>query len=96
LIFSQHRRGRSDKGSPVAWRETQLPGSELRNYFGSEAADQAGWDNVIGIKNPAVDAMIERVVRSTASCFGTITLCRNGASTSCGQRQNGLLAQQPI
>jgi microcin C transport system substrate-binding protein len=45
-----------------AWRETQLPGSELRDYFGSEAADQAGSDNVIGIKNPAVDAMIERVV----------------------------------
>ena len=45
-----------------AWRETQLPGSELRDYFGSEAADHAGSDNVIGIKNPAVDAMIERVV----------------------------------
>jgi microcin C transport system substrate-binding protein len=35
-----------------AWRETQLPGSELGDYFGSEAADQAGSDNVIGIKNP--------------------------------------------
>jgi microcin C transport system substrate-binding protein len=45
-----------------AWRETQLPGSELGDYFGSEAADQAGSDNVIGIKNPAVDAMIGRIV----------------------------------
>jgi microcin C transport system substrate-binding protein len=45
-----------------AWRETQLPGSELGDYFSSEAADQAGSDNVIGIKNSAVDAMIERVV----------------------------------
>ena len=45
-----------------SWRETQLPGNELRGYFGSEAADQAGSDNVVGIKNPAVDAMIERVV----------------------------------
>ena len=45
-----------------AWKETQLPGSELGDYFGSEAADQAGSDNVIGIKNPAVDAMIERIV----------------------------------
>ena len=45
-----------------SWRETQLPGSELGDYFGSEAADQAGSDNVIGIKNPAVDAMIERIV----------------------------------
>jgi microcin C transport system substrate-binding protein len=45
-----------------SWRETQLPGNELRDYFGSEAADQSGSDNVVGIKNPAVDAMIERVV----------------------------------
>ena len=45
-----------------SWRETQLPGNELRGYFGSEAADQSGSDNVVGIKNPAVDAMIERVV----------------------------------
>jgi microcin C transport system substrate-binding protein len=45
-----------------AWRETQLPGDELRDYFGSEAAGQSGSNNVIGINNPAVDAMIERVV----------------------------------
>ena len=44
------------------WRETQLPGNELRDYWGSRAADQSGSDNVIGIKNPAVDAMIEHVV----------------------------------
>ncbi len=45
-----------------AWRETRIPGSELRDYWGSEAADQAGSDNVIGIKNPAVDAMIDHVI----------------------------------
>ena len=43
-------------------RVKNRPGSELRDYFGSEAADQAGSDNVIGIKNPAVDATIERIV----------------------------------
>ena len=45
-----------------AWPETQLPGNELRDYFGSQAADQSGSDNMIGIKNPAVDAMIEHVI----------------------------------
>ncbi len=45
-----------------AWRETQLPGNELRDYYGSQAADQSGSDNVIGIKNPAVDQMIENIV----------------------------------
>ncbi len=45
-----------------AWRETQIPGSELRDYWGSDAADRAGSYNVIGIKNPAVDAMINHVI----------------------------------
>ena len=45
-----------------AWPETQLPGNELRDYWSSQAADQSGSDNMIGIKNPAVDAMIEHVV----------------------------------
>jgi microcin C transport system substrate-binding protein len=45
-----------------AWGETLLPGNELRGDYGSAAADQAGSENIVGIKNPAVDAMIERVV----------------------------------
>jgi microcin C transport system substrate-binding protein len=45
-----------------AWGESLLPGNEQRGYWGSQAADQVGADNVIGIKNPAVDAMIEQVV----------------------------------
>ena len=45
-----------------AWGESLLPGNEQRGYWGSQAADQAGADNVIGIKNPAVDAMIEHIV----------------------------------
>jgi microcin C transport system substrate-binding protein len=45
-----------------AWPETLLPGNELRGYWGSQTADQGGSDNVIGIKNPAVDAMIDHVL----------------------------------
>jgi microcin C transport system substrate-binding protein len=45
-----------------AWGESLLPGNEQHDYWGSQAADQPGAENVIGIKNPAVDAMIDKVV----------------------------------
>jgi microcin C transport system substrate-binding protein len=45
-----------------SWPETLSPGNEQRGYWGSQAADQPGSDNLIGIKNPAVDAMIEQVI----------------------------------
>jgi microcin C transport system substrate-binding protein len=45
-----------------AWGESLLPGNEQRGYWGSQAADQPGSENVIGIKNPAVDALIEHVI----------------------------------
>ena len=38
------------------------PGIEQRNFYGSAAADLAGSFNVGGIKDPAVDALIETVV----------------------------------
>jgi microcin C transport system substrate-binding protein len=38
------------------------PGVELRSYFGSQAADIDGSLNLAGVKDPAVDALIERVV----------------------------------
>src|ERR1700756_4217472 len=44
------------------WEESLTPGNEQRDYWGSHAADTAGSRNLIGIKNPAVDALIEHVV----------------------------------
>lgn len=38
------------------------PGVEMRSYFGSQAADLEGSLNLAGIKDPAVDALIEKVV----------------------------------
>lgn len=38
------------------------PGNEQRNYWGSAAADESASDNHIGIKNPVVDELIEKVV----------------------------------
>lgn len=45
-----------------SWGDSLFPGAELHDYWGSAAAGEPGSENVIGIKNPAVDAMIEHVV----------------------------------
>jgi microcin C transport system substrate-binding protein len=45
-----------------SWGQSLSPGNEQRYYWGSEAADIPGTGNVGGIKNPAVDALIERVI----------------------------------
>jgi microcin C transport system substrate-binding protein len=44
------------------WPESLSPGNEQREFWGSQSADQPGSKNTIGIKNPAVDALIEQVV----------------------------------
>ena len=44
------------------WPQSLSPGNEQRDFWGSAAADQVGSRNYIGIKNPAVDALIERVI----------------------------------
>jgi microcin C transport system substrate-binding protein len=46
----------------MMWQQSLTPGNEQRGYWGSQAADQPGSENVVGIKNPAVDAMIEQVI----------------------------------
>jgi microcin C transport system substrate-binding protein len=45
-----------------AWGQSLMPGNEQRGYWGSQAADQPGSYNVIGIKNPAVDTMIDKII----------------------------------
>jgi microcin C transport system substrate-binding protein len=44
------------------WGESLSPGNEQREFWGSQAADQPGSRNTIGIKNPSVDALIEKVI----------------------------------
>jgi microcin C transport system substrate-binding protein len=45
-----------------SWGESLSPGNEQRGYWGSQAADQPGSLNLIGIKSAAVDAMIDQVI----------------------------------
>ena len=46
----------------ASWPESLSPGNEQRDFWGSPAADTPGSRNYVGIKNPAVDALIERVI----------------------------------
>ena len=46
----------------MAWGESLSPGNEQRGYWGSQAADQPGSLNMVGIKNPAIDAMIDQLI----------------------------------
>lgn len=44
------------------WPESLTPGNEQRDYWGSRAASEHGSRNLVGIKDGAVDALIERVI----------------------------------
>jgi microcin C transport system substrate-binding protein len=44
------------------WGESLSPGNEQREFWGSQTADQSGSRNTIGIKNPAIDALIDQVI----------------------------------
>jgi microcin C transport system substrate-binding protein len=46
----------------ATWPESLSPGNEQRDYWGSQAADTPGSRNYVGIKNPAVDTLIGRVI----------------------------------
>jgi len=46
----------------ASWGESLSPGNEQRGFWGSAAADQPGSRNYIGIKNPAIDTLIDRVI----------------------------------
>jgi microcin C transport system substrate-binding protein len=46
----------------ASWGESLSPGNEQRGFWGSAAADQPGSRNLVGIKNEAIDKLIERVI----------------------------------
>jgi microcin C transport system substrate-binding protein len=45
-----------------SWAESLTPGNEQREFWGSKSADQIGSRNTIGIKNPAVDKLVDRMI----------------------------------
>ena len=44
------------------WTQSLSPGNEQREFWGSKSADQIGSRNSVGIKNSAVDKLIDRVI----------------------------------
>jgi microcin C transport system substrate-binding protein len=46
----------------ASWTQSLAPGNEQRDFWGSHAADVPGSRNLIGIRNQAVDTLIERLV----------------------------------
>jgi len=48
----------------VRFQDSQNPGSELWDRFGSQAAKEKGSDNVIGIQSPVVDALVSEITRA--------------------------------
>lgn len=49
----------------AVWGQSTSPGNEQRYFWGSSAADSAGSRNYAGIKNAAVDALIEKIVEAS-------------------------------
>ncbi|MBU1232245.1 MAG: extracellular solute-binding protein [Proteobacteria bacterium] len=54
--------------------QSQSPGNEQKNYWHSESADRPGSKNLAGIKDPVVDAIVEKIIYAqtqeelTAAC----------------------------
>lgn len=44
------------------WPQSSSPGNEQREFWGSQAASREGSQNLAGIADPAVDALIDRVI----------------------------------
>src|SRR6185437_15839488 len=45
--------------------QSDSPGNEQRDFWSSKAADTPGSRNLMGIKNPVVDALIDRIIYAT-------------------------------
>jgi microcin C transport system substrate-binding protein len=50
----------------ASWGQSLSPGNEQRDYWGSESATRDGSRNYAGISNPAIDALIEKVIYATS------------------------------
>ncbi len=44
------------------WAQSANPGNEQADYWGSDAVDRQGSKNYAGIKNPAIDALVRKVI----------------------------------
>jgi microcin C transport system substrate-binding protein len=59
----------------VVWAQSLSPGNEQRNFWSSRAADRPGSRNLAGIKDPVVDALIDKII-SAPNRKSLVTACR--------------------
>jgi microcin C transport system substrate-binding protein len=50
----------------TVWGQSLSPGNEQRSMWSSEAADQPGSRNYAGIKDPVVDALIDKIINASS------------------------------
>jgi microcin C transport system substrate-binding protein len=55
--------------------QSASPGNEQRDYWSSAAADQEGSRNTIGLKDPVVDALIDRIIQAETRAE-LVTACK--------------------
>lgn len=53
---------------------SEAPGTELRERYGSQAADTEGSSNLIGIKNPVVDLLTDKAIAATTRAELVVSL----------------------
>lgn len=44
------------------WGQSLSPGNEQRDFWGTQAADTPGSRNTVGIKNPVIDKLIDKII----------------------------------
>ena len=49
----------------ASWGQSLSPGNEQREFWGSQAASRPGSRNLVGIADPAIDKLIDRVIFAT-------------------------------
>ena len=60
------RTGKFD-GNSVRWGPGHTPGLQLRNWFGSAAADQDYGQNWARVRSPVVDSLIDSIIRARSA-----------------------------
>ena len=58
-----------------SWGQSLSPGNEQREFWGSEAAKKDGSRNIVGIRSPAIDKLIDQVIYAKNRA-GLVTACR--------------------
>jgi microcin C transport system substrate-binding protein len=59
----------------IVWGQSLSPGNEQLDFWSSEAADKFGSRNLAGIKDPVVDALIEKII-TAPDRENLITACK--------------------